>query len=257
MKSVLLERKEGISFITLNRPDRYNALNAHMLMDLLDIVKQVETNDDRVVIISGNGPAFSAGGDVKMLQQDFTNDELYDDVMSTIEAIMMKLYVMPKIVISAVQGPVAGLGLSLALTADYVVSHTESRFGVLFMGVGLVPDGGGHFWLSERLGVDAAKKFIWSMDQVLGDEAKKMGLADVVSDMPAIERAQQLAKHCLAAPFEAMISTKLMYHHKKVVDLKDYLNEERHAQKKLRHTEDHQEGIQAFLEKRAPVFNNN
>lgn len=144
MSTVLYERKKGISYIRLNRPDKYNALNREMLVDLLDVVGQAEKNDDQVVILTGQGKAFSAGGDMAMLQE-FSDKAYYDEVMETIGTIIRKLYLMPKIVISAIHGSAAGLGLSLALTADYVVSGQESKMGMMFIGIGLAPDGGGHF----------------------------------------------------------------------------------------------------------------
>ncbi|MUV36608.1 Delta(3)-Delta(2)-enoyl-CoA isomerase [Lentibacillus sp. JNUCC-1] len=257
MNTVLLESKKGVSYISLNRPKSYNALNVEMLNELLDVIKQVEKNDDHVVMIFGEGKAFSAGGDVSMLQHDFADEELYDNVMDTIEDIMRRLYMLPKIVISAVDGPAAGLGMSLALAGDYVVANSKSRLGMLFLGVGLVPDGGGHFWLKERLGTVAAKKFIWSMEQVVASDAEEMGLVDIVSDKPAVERAEQVVKHILVAPIQTMLKTKKIYHEQKLNELKHYLAEEREAQRILRRSENHQEGVKAFIEKRAPVFNNN
>src|SRR5699024_12341579 len=92
--------------------------------------------------------------------------------------IALKLYMMPKMVMSAVHGSAAGLGLSLALTADYVVAQQEAKLGMLFIGIGLVPDGGGHFWLRERVGTQRAKQLIWGRGQVQGSAAQAMGLVD-------------------------------------------------------------------------------
>src|SRR5690606_38423840 len=101
-----------------------------MLEELLKVVDTVNQNEDRVVVLSGEGNAFCAGGDIAMMK-DFGNREFFDNVMDSIAGIVSKLYMMPKIVISAVQGSAAGLGLSLALTADYVVAHQEAKFGML------------------------------------------------------------------------------------------------------------------------------
>ena len=253
MDSVLYESNDQIGYIYLNRPEKYNALDKEMLSKLLEVVRQVEQNDDRIVIISGKGKAFCAGGDVSMMA-DFANEDFYDDVMDTIEKITMKLYMMPKIIISAIKGSAAGLGLSLALTADYVVAQNDAKLGMLFLGIGLAPDGGGHFWLKERLGVHAAKQFIWNMEQVNGTTAYSMNLVDQVSDEPVINHARSLAKHLLLQALTSMVKTKLMYHNERKQTLQHYLSEEKKTQWELRQTKDHQEGVSAFLEKRKPTF---
>ena len=109
---------------------------------------------------------------------------------------------MPKIIVSAIKGSAVGLGLSLALTADYVVAQSDAKLGVLFMGIGLAPDGGGHFFLSERLGVHKAKQFTWSLEQVTGKEAQKMGLIDMVTSGDVWEDATEQAQRLLAAPIK-------------------------------------------------------
>ncbi|WP_188456588.1 enoyl-CoA hydratase-related protein [Virgibacillus oceani] len=253
MSTVLFESVDHISYIYLNRPDRYNALNKEMLTDLLNVVEQVEQNDDRIVIISGKGKAFCAGGDIGMMA-DFSDKAYYDNVMDTICSIAMKLYMMPKMVIAAVQGSAAGLGLSLALTADYVVANENAKLGMLFLGVGLAPDGGGHFWLQERLGTHKAKQFTWGMEQVKAEEAKKMNLVDVITEEHALDHAALLGQRLLSMPLTSMVKTKMLYHQHQKETLKYFLNEEKNIQWELCHTKDHDEGVDAFLGKRKPIF---
>lgn len=254
MSTVLYESKNSISYIYLNRAERYNALNKEMLEELCQVLEQVEKNDDKILVLTGKGNAFCAGGDISMMR-DFSNKEFFDGVMDTIGTIAMKLYMMPKIVISAIQGSVAGLGLSIALTADYVIAQNESKLGMLFIGIGLAPDGGGHFWLKERLGgTHKAKQFTWSSKQVKGPEAKAIGLVDIITEEQVVDHATKLGEQLLTTPLVAMLKTKMMYHKKQQDTLQYYLDEEQKTQWELRNTEDHQEGVQAFLEKRHPAF---
>lgn len=254
MSYVLYEQKDGISYIYLNRPDRYNALHKEMFADLLAVVKEVEKNDDKVVIISGKGRAFSAGGDMEMLKQ-FADRSIYDAVMDMIDEIVTRLYLLDKIVISAINGSAAGIGLSLALVADYIVAENQAKLGVLFLGVGLVPDGGGHFFLKNRLGIHGAKQFTWSLKQLSSEEAMEKGLVDIIAtDQSVVETATMLANRLYTQPLQAIIRTKMIYHKTEEQSLRNYLQQERQAQWDMRQTHDHKEGVNAFIEKRKPNF---
>lgn len=224
-----------------------------MLDRLLHVVQEVEKNDDKIVIITGQGKAFSAGGDIAMMS-DFANKPFFDHVMQTIEKIVLTLYQMPKIIISASNGSVAGLGLSLALTADYVIADQTTKMGMLFIGIGLAPDGGGHFWMEERLGIQQAKQFIWNREQVNATKAKTMGLVDIVAEEDALQHAIDLGKKLLCSPLESMLQTKMLYHQTNIKKLTAYLQKEQEIQWHLVKTVDHEEGVQAFLEKRKPAF---
>lgn len=156
MGKVKFQSEHGISTITLNRPEHYNALDFETLEQLHETLMKVKNNDDPVVIVTGEGKSFCAGGDIAMMKEI---DELkFDQFMATIEKVTTTLYLLPKIVIVAVNGSAVGLGMSLALNSDYIVAHQEAKFGMLFAGIGLFPDGGGHFFLKERIGTHRADR---------------------------------------------------------------------------------------------------
>jgi len=253
MEKVKLTRENGISTITLNRPESYNALDIETLSKLAECITEVENNDDKVVLLTGAGKAFCAGGDINMMTK-VASREQFEELMDTITTISTKLYLLPKIVITAVNGSAAGLGLSLALASDYIVANESAKFGMLFAGIGLIPDGGGHFYLKERMGVHQAKQFMWNLEQVQAKQAQKLGLVDVITEEKAEIAALEVAQKVQMAPFQAIIRSKMILHEANVEQLNDSLEKEKNGQVAMSQTEDHKEGIAAFLEKRMPQF---
>lgn len=246
--------KGRVAEVELNRPESLNALNFEMIRELCWNLKELCNSDEvEIVVLKGAGRAFSAGGDIKMMLAEGNESDIYS-VMEGINELAVTLYSMPKITLSAITGAAAGLGLSLALATDYIIAEKESKLAMNFIGIGLIPDGGGHFFMKSRLGETKAKHLIWEGKQMTGAEALDMGLIDEVTNGNLEESIAQKLKEWQQKPLQAMIKTKKILVEDNRASLLKTLELEKYAQAKMRQTADHKEGVQAFLEKRRPNF---
>ncbi|MDC3413542.1 enoyl-CoA hydratase [Terrihalobacillus insolitus] len=253
MANFHIESEKGITTIRIQRGERYNALNSEMLAEFNHILGRVMQNTDQILVLTGDDNGFCAGGDITMMKQ--TADEAaFEKVMDDVEGIVSKLFLMPKIVLSAIHGPAAGLGLSIALTADYVLANQKAKIAMNFIGIGLIPDGGGHYWLEGRIGTHKAKQFIWDGLQLSAEEAFNQNIIDEVVETDVIVAARQRAEKLKLKPLKSMIATKQIYHQFEKEKLFQYLRQEKNKQLELRKSKDHQEGVEAFLSKRKPFF---
>lgn len=253
-ETVIVHEKGRIATIELNRPESLNSLNVEMLKGLAAAFKEVSiSNEIDIVVLKGNGRAFCSGGDIKtMLTSDNT---MFSDVMAIISDVVFTLYTMPKLTIAAVSGAAAGLGLSIALATDYLIAEQSSKLAMNFIGVGLIPDGGGHYLLEKRLGEDKAKHIIWEGKSLVANEAHAAGLInEVASEGELSTVVEAKLQSLLNSPIKAMIETKKIFVEKNSPQLLKILELEKDSQYKMRQTKDHQEGVQAFIEKRRPVF---
>ncbi|KON68075.1 enoyl-CoA hydratase [Peribacillus butanolivorans] len=252
--TVLVTYSERTATVAMNRPEAMNALNPQMLNDFIFALKEVSENEDvDVVILKGNGNAFSAGGDIKMMLAP-DKEEGFNDLMDGISELVTTLYFMPKLTISAIHGAAAGLGLSIALATDHLIADSESKVAMNFIGIGLIPDGGGHFFLERRLGEVGAKELIWEGRVLTALEAKEKGLIHEIADGTLEQAVERKVQGWLKSPVQAMIKTKKILSEKNRPLLIKMLEIEKAAQFKMRQTADHQEGIKAFVEKRRPNF---
>ncbi|MBE2906184.1 enoyl-CoA hydratase [Anoxybacillus flavithermus] len=250
MEHIVLSYENRVATIELNRPNALNALHEQMLTELLQALKEVEASEADIVIIRGRGKGFSAGGDIKTMLQS-TNEHSFIEVMETIKQIAMTLHQLPKLTISYIHGAAAGLGFSLALACDHVIANEQARVAMNFIGIGLVPDGGGHFFLNRKIGDVKSKQIIWEGKIMSAQEAYEVGLVDEIGDEQAI---QHKVNEWLAKPIRAMIATKQLYARLSEQQLFNTLQMETAYQAEMRKTKDHEEGIRAFLEKRRPHF---
>lgn len=248
-----IENRKAV--LTLNRPQVMNAMDFTMMRELADCFESLHKEQGvHVLVVRGEGKVFSAGGDVKMM---LSSNDLSDfgGIMGDITRLVKAYYTLPLVTIAQVHGAAAGLGFSLALGSDILVAEQSSKLAMNFIGIGLIPDGGGHFFMKERLGSFKAKQAIWEGMVMNGDEAFTAGLIDYnVGDGTSAAVVDQLVGKILASPVLAMIETKKILHGTKLPELEAILAGEEEGQTKMRQTKDHFEGIQAFVEKRLAQF---
>ncbi|GLC89884.1 enoyl-CoA hydratase [Lysinibacillus piscis] len=253
--TITLEKLGRYGILTLNRPQAMNAMDAVMMRELADCFEALQQEQEmQVLVIRGEGKVFSAGGDIKAMLD--TNQPLDIDVaMTYLTRIAKAYYQLPMIVIAAVHGASAGLGFSLTLGADIIVACENSKLAMNFIGIGLIPDGGGHFFMRERVGTVKAKQLIWEGKVLTAAEALDAGLIDhIAPDGTVFAVADQLVAKLLASPLTAMITTKKILHTQNLPQLESILAMEAEGQSAMRKTADHLEGIQAFVAKRRPAF---
>ncbi|RSK26309.1 enoyl-CoA hydratase [Bacillus sp. HMF5848] len=253
--TVLLKVSGRVARLELNRPDQYNALDPEMIRAITVALKEVAHMDETdVLVIAGNGKGFCAGGDIKSMLAKEVNDSFFQ-VMDLINEMVINLYCSPKLTISEVHGAAAGLGFSLALASDYIIADESTRLAMNFIGIGLIPDGGAHFFLNRRLGEHKTKRLIWEGEKLTAREAYNRGLIDKLVEDGNLRRAvDEKVEDWLNKPLQAMIKTKKILAEVNRPELLKVLELEKHGQYKMRQTHDHREGVSAFIEKRMPNF---
>ena len=252
--NVKLEKDRSIAVLTLDRPDRLNAMNDPMWEALYQHLGEIAADDEiRAVILTGAGRAFCSGGDVTAMQK---SDLASGRARSTLRhRAVLALYNLEKPVIAAVRGPVYGIGNALALACDLVVASDTTRFSMAFKKVGVVPDGGAVFFLTQHLGIAQAKDLVYTARVVSAEEAMKLGLVvRVVADHELEAQARALAEELAGSATYVLALAKKMFHGMYVPTLEQLLEMETLASGLARLTHDHKEGVDAFKEKRPPKF---
>jgi 2-(1,2-epoxy-1,2-dihydrophenyl)acetyl-CoA isomerase len=256
---VLLEtRHDGIVTLVMNRPDRLNALNNELSTALNDALGRIAEDDSvRVVIVTGAGRAFCAGGDLTALgkaRQSGKTSELEPLLRSGMQAVL-KMRTMPQPVIAAVNGPAAGAGMNVALAADLRIASEEATFGQNFAKVGLFPDFGGTFFLPQLVGPSKAAELFYTGDMLDAKTAFDLHIVNRV--VPAAQLADEvkaLAAKIAQAPPIAVHAVKRVLFASEKDKLEKALEHEVQQQIDCYLSEDCKEGITAFFEKRRPQF---
>lgn len=250
------ERDSGILVVTLNRPEKLNALNRATFDDLKGVLETVAEDDEiKVVVLTGEGRGFCAGGDRD--HPAWGTDDNLDRQRFIREAqnITRMVYDLPQPVIAAVNGVAAGAGLDLALACDLRIASEEARFGEVFSRAGVMPDMGGTFFLPRLVGLGKAMEMILLGDILDAREAERVGLVNRV--VPAAELMVEtlaLAGRLAKGPSRAYRLSKWAVHRGLEQHLEAALENELHGQTQLLATHDAREAATAFAEKREPVF---
>ena len=258
-KCLLYEMKDGIATLTLNRPERLNALGDTLRDDLQDAVTRATDDPDvRVMIVTGAGKGFCSGGDVKAMserKESGSGRPLLEKVAPGRDRTVLALRDAPKPIIAAVNGAAAGAGFNLALCCDIRLASTAAKFSQAFVKRGLHPAWGGTYFLPRVVGTAKACELIFTGAIIDADEALKLGIVSAVHApeelMPA---ALTLARKIADGPPIAIRLAKRGIYHNLECDLRQALEYETFAQNICYDTEDAAEGIRAFVEKRAPSF---
>jgi 2-(1,2-epoxy-1,2-dihydrophenyl)acetyl-CoA isomerase len=255
---VLVDKREGIATITLNRPEKRNAFGGRMRQEIVEVLSEVAADREvRVVIITGAGSAFCVGGDVNEFVSGTT--QALATVVSNERHAMCKAVLtinsMEKPVIAAVNGVAAGGGCNLALSCDIRIASEKARFGQVFVRRGVHPDWGGIYFLPRLVGYSKAAELIFSGEVIGAEEALRIGLVNRVvphEDLPKVswELADRIARN---APIPVAFAKRGLQSFTKW-DLPQALDYESYVLEVCRGSEDMAEGFRSFLEKREPVF---
>ncbi len=254
MSSVLFEISNNIAFITLNRPDKFNSFNREMALSMQEKLDECKNNSIRCVYLTGNGKAFSAGQDISELTGE--NAIAIKQILSEhFNPIVTRIRKLEKPVVAAVNGVAAGAGANIALCCDIVVANQSASFIQAFSKIGLIPDSGGTFTLPRLIGWQKASALMMLGEKVNSTEAERLGmLYKVFPDEIFSEESKKIAATLAAMPTKGLAYTKQVLNHSWVNSWDEQLQDEDIFQQRAAQTTDYKEGIQAFLEKRQPLF---
>jgi 2-(1,2-epoxy-1,2-dihydrophenyl)acetyl-CoA isomerase len=255
MSSILLEIKNNIAFIILNRPEKFNSFNREMALELQQQLDEANADRSiRCVYITGAGKAFCAGQDLAEVV-DSNGPGMDKILVEHFNPIISKIRSLHKPVIAAVNGVAAGAGANIALCCDIVVATESASFLQAFSKIGLVPDSSGTFFLPRLIGFQKASALMMLGDKISAAEAERIGMIyKVFPDDIFKEESIKLATTLASMPTKGLWYTKQALNNSLVNNLEQQLKTEDELQQKAAATLDFKEGVQAFLEKRQPNF---
>jgi 2-(1,2-epoxy-1,2-dihydrophenyl)acetyl-CoA isomerase len=259
-ETIQLELNDGVAELTLNRPERLNAWNQQFGEELRSaILEDASDSAVRAVLITGAGRGFSSGADLKdMLERGAEGGDVAnvgDLLRDRYHPIIVGIRELPKPVIAAVNGPAVGIGCSLALACDLIWAAESAIFGLAFVNIGLVPDGGSTFLVPAAVGKARAMEMALLGDPVPAQQALDWGLINrVVPDGKLLTETRALAKSLASGPTLSYANSKRALNNSVLKIMAEQLDLEADIQTEMAQTKDFFEGVQAFVEKRDPQF---
>lgn len=257
-ETVLHDRRDGYSILSLNRPERLNAFNELQHRQLRAALETCGSDDDcRAIVLTGSGRGFCAGQDLSDRDPSISGER--PDLGKTLETyynpLVRMIRGMPKPVICAVNGVAAGAGANIAFSCDIVLAARSAKFIQAFSKIALVPDAGGTYWLTRLLGEARAKALALTAHPLPAEDAAAWGLIwKAVDDEKLMEETVALAETFAAGPTNSYGLTKRAIHAASTNSLDEQLDLERQLQREAGMSDDYKEGVSAFLQKRAPNY---
>jgi 2-(1,2-epoxy-1,2-dihydrophenyl)acetyl-CoA isomerase len=254
MPAILFETKNSIAFITLNRPEKYNAFNREMALAMQEKLEECKNKEIRCVFITGAGKAFSSGQDLEEVV-DPNGPKVTNILAEHYNPIIRQIRKLEKPVVAAVNGVAAGAGVNIALSCDVVVASESASFLQAFSKIGLIPDSGGTYILPRLIGWQKASALMMLGEKISAQDAERMGMLykvfpDDLFETEAVNIAIKLAH----MPTKGLALTKQILTTSMINNYDDQLHDEELFQERAGNTFDYKEGVQAFLEKRQPNF---
>lgn len=256
MNSIELKIENNIAYITLNRPEVYNSFNREMALRLQDTLDTCETNNEiRVIVLTGNGKAFCAGQDLKEVTTPELNPGFKKILEEHYNPIILRIRNIKKPIIAAVNGVAAGAGANIALACDVIVADENASFIQAFSKIGLIPDSAGTFFLPRLIGFQKASALAMLGDKVSAQEAERLGMIyKYVPSEEFQETIDKLALKMAKMPTKALGMIKQLFNKSMENNLEEQLALELKHQIEAAKSEDYNEGVTAFMEKRKPNF---
>ena len=255
---IQVSEADCILTITLNRPEKLNAFIGHMRRDLAETLEHAGSNRNvRVVVITGAGRAFCAGGDIAFMAElmQRRNAEEFSRILGAGRRVILAIRQMTKPVIASINGPASGAGCNLAFACDLRIASTNATFSQSFAKVGLHPDWGGSYFLPRLVTPNKACEMFFLGESIDAEEAMRLGIVNQLVAPEDLESATlELARRLRAAPPIALAAAKHAVYMSQAAELEEMLRYETEAQLRCFESDDGHEGIQAFLEKREPKF---
>ncbi|MBI2861903.1 MAG: enoyl-CoA hydratase [Chloroflexi bacterium] len=254
---LLVKQEERVTTITLNQPDNLNPVSPPLVAELVDAVTAVQRDPAvRVLVLTGAGRAFSAGGDVKTMPDRIAMPlpERRQQILD-LANVVLRLQQLEKPVIAMINGPAVGAGCNLALACDIRIASEAATFGEVFVRIGLMPDFGGAYFLPRLVGTAKACELIFTGDIIDAKEAYRIGMVNKLVLPEELEKTtMDMARKLAQGPAVAIGMAKFAIYKGLEMNLASYLDLEALGQAIVSKTDDIREGLAAFLEKRKPHF---